>query len=122
MSRNDLDVRTRLVSLAIAAAVFGLLSCGRGPDAAAAPPRPATHTIVIEGMRFEPETMTVKVGDTVVWVNRDLFPHTATSKDPGFDSQSVDPGKYWQNRTDKVGDFSYFCTFHPTMRAALRVE
>ena len=73
-------------------------------------------------MRFQPESLTVKAGDTVVWVNRDLVAHTATSKDAGFDSQSLDPGKSWQHQITTAGEFSYVCTFHPTMRARLRVE
>ena len=33
-----------------------------------------THTVTIEGMRFQPEVLTVARGDTIVWVNKDLVP------------------------------------------------
>src|SRR5688500_5792814 len=42
---------------------------------------PATHTIVIAGMKYSPETLTVKRGDIVVWVNKDFFPHTGPELD-----------------------------------------
>jgi plastocyanin len=38
----------------------------------------------IEGTRVQPEALTVKVGDTVVWVNKDLFPHSATAGEAKF--------------------------------------
>ena len=40
---------------------------------------PATHVVVIEQMRFDPPALTVQPGDRVVWVNKDLFPHTASA-------------------------------------------
>ena len=40
---------------------------------------PQVHTVLIEGMRFQPKGLTVAAGDTVVWINRDMVPHTATS-------------------------------------------
>ena len=40
----------------------------------------ATHTVAIDGVKFDPETIAVKAGDTVVWVNQDPVPHTVTSQ------------------------------------------
>ena len=57
---------------------FGLIVCA---IVVSADQRKAkTHTITIEGMRFQPEVLTVSPGDTIVWVNKDIVPHTATSK------------------------------------------
>ena len=47
----------------------------------------------MENMRFQPQSLTVARGDTVVWVNKDLVPHTATSKAGGFDSQGHPGGE-----------------------------
>jgi plastocyanin len=41
-------------------------------DIAAAARKPVTHTVIIDGSRFEPETLSVMAGDTVVWVNKDV--------------------------------------------------
>ena len=85
--------------------------------------KPATHTVTIEGMKFEPETLTVAAGDIVIWVNNDLVPHTATSLDAGiFDSKLIAPDNSWQLTVRKKGDFAYVCTYHPTMKAMLQVE
>lgn len=84
--------------------------------------KPKTHTVTMESMRFQPGDLTVTRGDTIVWVNKDLVPHTATSKSGGFDSQLVAADKSWRFTVQKKGDFAYVCTFHPTMTAVLRVK
>ena len=84
--------------------------------------QPKTHTVTMASMRFQPRTLTVTRGDTVVWVNKDLVPHTATSKAGGFDSQVIKAEQSWSFTVRKKGDFAYLCTFHPTMTAMLRVQ
>jgi plastocyanin len=107
---------------ALALAVMGLapLSCSRGQAAAAA--KPTTQTITIEAMQFQPADVTVKPGDSVVWVNKDMFPHTATSKADAFDSRQIGPGKSWTYRAAAKGAFPYVCSLHPTMQGTVRVE
>jgi len=53
-------------------------------------PKTRTHKVTMESMRFHPDDLTVAPGDTVVWVNEDLVPHTATSQAAGFDSKEID--------------------------------
>ena len=96
-----------------------LLSCSR--SAPVPPPPPQTHTIVIEGMRFEPADLTVHPGDTVVWMNKDLFAHTATAEG-SFDSRQIDPGGSWRLTLQTAGDLPYICALHPTMKAIVRVR
>jgi plastocyanin len=84
--------------------------------------KPKTHNVTIEGMRFQPEMLTVERGDTIVWVNKDIVPHTATSTSGGFDSKDIQVEESWKFTIRKMGDFAYICTFHPTMKAMLRVE
>ena len=105
-----------LLLAALVVAVAGALS----PVATAAPP--ATHTVTMDGSRFDPSTLAVKAGDTIVWVNKDPFPHTSTSKAGGFDSQTIAAGKSWTLTAAKKGTFAYTCTFHPTMKGTLRVN
>ncbi|VVE22277.1 Amicyanin [Pandoraea cepalis] len=83
---------------------------------------PAVHTVTIDSMQYSPPTLTVKVGETVVWVNRDPFPHTVTAQTGDFDSKGIAPGESWQFKPTKKGKFPYFCRFHPTMKGTLRVE
>jgi plastocyanin len=81
-----------------------------------------TYTVDIDGVTFAPATLTVAVGDTVVWINRDPFPHTVTSQTGGFDSHPIVSGQSWGYKTTKAGVFPYLCTLHPTMHATLTVE
>jgi plastocyanin len=87
------------------------------PLAAAA----ATHTVTIEGMKFVPETVTVKKGDRIVWKNKDLVPHTATAAG-SFDSKSIASGASWSHAVRKPGRYDVVCSFHPGMKATLVVQ
>jgi plastocyanin len=79
------------------------------------------HTVTIENMQFNPQELTVHRGDRIVWVNKDLFPHTATA-DKVFDSGSIAADSSWSYTTDKSGVIAYGCTFHPTMKAKITVQ
>jgi plastocyanin len=83
---------------------------------------PTTHTVVIAGMKFAPESLTVREGDTIVWVNEDFFPHTATAQDGSFDSQDIAVSQSWKYVATKNGTFTYICTLHPTMKGTLVVK
>lgn len=82
----------------------------------------ATHTVTIDGVTFVPATLVVKAGETVVWVNKDPFPHTVASQTGGFASPAIEPGQSWSYTPTKPGVFPYLCTLHPTMHAMLTVE
>ena len=105
------------------AAMFLSMACMLQAGAVlSAPAAAATHTVVMEGVAFVPETLTVKRGDTVMWVNKDMFPHTATAQDRSFDSKDIAPAKTWKHVAAKTGTFSYLCTLHPTMKGTLIVK
>jgi plastocyanin len=80
-----------------------------------------THTVVIEGMQFSPQALTVQHGDRIVWQNKDLVPHTATAAG-SFDSGTIEAGKSWSYVANKAGTLAYVCTLHPTMKATLIVK
>jgi plastocyanin len=109
-AREAADVLTRSAALALA-----LWACA--PAASA-----ATHTVVVEGMQFQPSTLTVKRGDRVVWVNHDVVPHTATAVGRTFGSPAIAPGASWATTVNKAGQHDYVCTLHPTMKASLAVK
>lgn len=107
--------------LATSAAVIGLTMCAISPAAGERSPS-GTHTVTIEGMRFHPERLTVARGDAVVWINKDLVPHTATSESGQFDSKGIQTDKSWKFIAGQEGEFAYICTFHPAMKAVLLVQ
>jgi putative membrane protein len=79
-------------------------------------------TVSMEGLQFSPASLTVQQGDRVTWVNRDLFPHTATADGHAFDSKNIAPNASWTLIAHKAGTFSYACAFHPTMKGILTVR
>ena len=89
--------------------------------AASATPTSKVYIVTIENMQFNPSKLTVQVGDQVTWVNKDLFPHTATADAKAFDSHSIAPNASWTYVAHHGGDYSYGCTFHPTMKGMLTV-
>jgi plastocyanin len=107
-------VATWATTLAVALCIVGVAASGRAV--------PKTHTVTIEGMRFQPQTLTVSRGDTIVWVNKDVVPHTATSKAGGFDSKTIQVEGSWEYTAGTKGEFAYICAFHPVMKATLRVQ
>lgn len=98
------------------------LACSAAPAGSLAAPTPVVHTVVIEGMLFTPARLTVRQGDTIIWKNRDAFPHTATSEGKGFDSKDIGPERSWKMVANRRGSFPYLCTLHRTMRGTLRVR
>ena len=74
--------------IATFAAALGLTLGIMGPSAAEQS-KAKTHTVTIEDMRFQPAVLVVAPGDTVVWINKDLVAHTATSPVGGFDSKVI---------------------------------
>lgn len=80
-----------------------------------------THTIRMENMQFVPAVVTVQRGDTLVWQNADLVPHTATATGR-FDSGAIAAGKSWSQPAPAAGSYDVICTYHPGMKAKLVVK
>lgn len=81
-----------------------------------------TYQVIIEQMRFDPPVLTVHRGDRVVWVNKDLFPHTVTGMSKAFDSHEISPNASWSYVARQTGRYPYLCTLHTTMRGTLIVQ
>lgn len=77
-------------------------------------------SVVIADLDFKPSVVTVRVGDTVTWINKDFVEHTATSRDGAFDiATPKSKPAHW--RAQKPGEFSYYCRLHPNMIGTIRV-
>jgi plastocyanin len=96
-----------------AAAVLALLS---GDGAAAA----ATIEITIDKMTFSPAQVDAKVGDTVLWTNKDAFVHTATVK--GAWEIMLPQQKTGSMVMKTSGSVEYYCRFHPNMKGRVNVS
>ena len=101
--------------------IIGVLFSGLSALSFAAP-KSRTHTVEIEAMKFSPPTLEVKAGDTVIWKNKDPFPHNATAENKGFRSAEIQSGQSWKFKVRNKGKFPYVCTLHPGMKAVLTVK
>lgn len=87
-----------------------------------AKPQSKVHTVDIDAVQFSPATLEVKAGDTVIWKNKDPFPHNVTAENQSFRSGDIQSGQSWKFRAGKKGVFPYVCTLHPNMKAVLIVK
>jgi plastocyanin len=99
-----------------------MLSPGIAAADEARAPHVATHTVVIENLQYSPAELHVQRGERIVWVNKDLFPHTVTAASHVFDSGSIAANSSWTYVASKAGEYAYGCTFHPTMKGILKVQ
>lgn len=96
---------------------------GRKVAKSSTAPAGAVRTVIIDQFMFTPATLTVRAGETVVWKNRGMVPHTATvTKGKGFDSGVIVKGASWRYKASKKGTFEYVCTLHPNMKGKLIVH
>jgi plastocyanin len=78
------------------------------------------YTVVMANMNYGALPGNAKIGDTIVWVNRDSVPHTVTARDHSFDVR-VAPRQSGTLTLQKAGTFPFYCILHSTMRGTLKV-
>lgn len=115
------DSRRTRRAATVHAWILGVVLLSSSAQSVAAPDG-TVHTVVIDAMQFSPSHLEVHVGDTVIWINQDPFPHTATSEKNGFDSKTIAAGRTWKFVAKNRGTFPYLCTLHQTMRGTLVVK
>jgi plastocyanin len=109
-----LTISTTLLTVSV---MLGTLSVANAAPAQAAP---KVHTIVMNKMAYGPSPARVRAGDVILWVNKDLFRHTATARDKSF-NVDLAPGKSGRTLVRKPGTIAYFCRYHPGMKGQLLV-
>jgi len=109
-----------IASLLVVTAAFA--TWPRTP-AAKAQQKPAPE-VKIDNFSFTPPTLTVAVGATVTWVNRDDIPHTVVSTDDPkvFKSKALDTDDKFSFTFTKAGTHAYFCSLHPKMNGKVVVQ
>ncbi len=80
------------------------------------------HRVTIDAMKFSPDVLEVKVGERIVWENKDPFPHNIASSDGKIRSPAIGSTKTWEFIPLKKGIYPYVCSLHPMMKATLIVK
>jgi len=85
-------------------------------QAKASPPSDR-NTVVMAQIAFRPSTLVVDKGTQVLFVNKDVAPHTVTAASLRIDSGIINPGKAFKLVVNQAVE--YVCTIHPSMKAKL---
>jgi plastocyanin len=80
-----------------------------------------TAQVVIDNFTFAPQTITVKKGTKVTFVNHDDIPHNIMEEKAAFRSQALDTDESFSYVFDKPGEIVYFCGLHPQMKGKVIV-
>jgi plastocyanin len=109
-----MKTRALIVIIAILATAFVTFAADNQPS-------PAVE-VKIDNFSFSPATITVPVGTTVRWTNRDDIPHTVVADDKSFKSKPLDTDEQFTYTFTKPGIYPYFCSIHPRMTAKVVVQ
>ncbi len=105
------NLRTAAIRLAVAVAMASQMAVAHCEEA----------SVMIDNFTFQPAQLTVKVGTTVTWKNRDDIPHTVVSAGK-FRSKPLDTDNIYSFTFTSAGDYKYFCSLHPHMVGMIKVE
>jgi len=111
-----------LLTLGAWIAASTAMARGGTSSASAAAQQASTAEVKIDNFSFGPATITVTVGTTVTWINRDDIPHTVVSDDKLFKSKALDTDDQFSFTFTKAGTYGYFCSLHPKMTGKVIVE
>lgn len=83
---------------------------------------PGANEVWIQGMAFDPSTITVTTGTTITWTNKDAIGHSVTSDSGVFDSGILNSTETFSYTFNTAGTFAYHCKVHSSMTASVIVK
>lgn len=84
--------------------------------------QPGANEVWMQNLAFNPSSITVSVGTTITWTNKDSFTHNVTSSTQAFSSGSMSPGATFSFKFNTAGTYNYTCTIHPGMNGTVIVQ
>jgi len=102
-------------------AVFLFTACEEEENNEQGKDGPGENEVWMENIAFTPGEISVPVGTTVKWVNKDDVDHTVTSSEGFFDSGNISAGEIYEYTFDSTGTFGYVCTLHSGMTGTVIV-
>ena len=79
------------------------------------------NEVLINNASFSPETITIKAGSYVIFVNKDSVAQTITESNKVFDKE-IKPGDTLKITFDKTGTYDYFCSIQPSIKGKVIVQ
>jgi len=109
-----------LVGAALAVAPVGAVAAKTHAAHTHASKGPAIYTVTLQQMKFGPTPASIHVGDTIEWVNNDIFVHSATASNHAFDVELPVKAHRWTT-FHAAGTYAFNCRYHPGMTGTLVV-
>jgi plastocyanin len=121
---TTLTLRSKSVALLCAISFLNLSGLALGGEMKdPGSPGNQQNRIEIKDFAFNPQTITIKAGEKVTWINRDEEPHTVISVEKQFKkSTALDTDQEFTITTGAPGTYTYFCSVHPKMTGTIIVE
>ena len=115
-----------IFTLSLLALLITFSGCASSGQTAATAAAAATNSIskneiLIESNTFKPDSVTIKVGDSIKWINKDSYNHTVTAKNGEFDSGNIASGAEFSFAFTKEGTYEYICGIHTFMKGTIIV-
>jgi len=110
------------IAVPVLLGLTALLAAHAASSARPAMPARVRVAVSIENYAFQPDPITVSLGTTVVWTNRDEVTHTVVSADKLFASPALETNRSFEFTFSKAGTFPYFCSLHPEMKGKVIVK
>jgi plastocyanin len=104
----------RLVGAALALTPISIAAADK-------PPASVSYIVTIQQMRFGATPATLRVGDSIEWVNDDIFLHSATARDGSFDVE-LKPKAHARTTFQRPGTYPFACRYHPGMTGTVVVR
>jgi plastocyanin len=124
-ARSHIPRRCILAARSFLIPALALVGCGGGSSEEATSPTPSgPRTVTVDMVssgggygnpvtyQFAARTVTVSVGDTVLWRNTTAAVHTVTADDGSFDSGDVGAQRTYRRAFDRAGTYRYYCRYH----------
>ena len=116
------------IALFVLLLAIGAGACGSSDDSGSASNTTAASgsggggtTVTLKDLKFNPDKITAKTGDTVTWKWGENVLHNVTAKDKSFKSDNKSDGTF-THTFDKAGTYEYECTLHTGMSGEVDVS
>ena len=127
-TRRSRISRVRTIALAVIVICCGFVLLadleGARPWSAGLAQAGEVRAVTIDNYSFTPSTLTIAIGTTVTWTNRDGEVHTVVADDgaPSLKSAGLDTDDSFSFTFNKAGTYSYHCSVHPRMTGKIVVR
>lgn len=112
-------MKSKYIGIGIISLIIGVVALsGCAQNQEEIPP----NTVIIQNFAFNPNSITVPVGTTVTWTNRDSAVHNAISDTGAFASENLNQGESYSFTFTQAGTYPYTCTIHPQMKGTVVVQ